>query len=266
MIVAMDETRDRIERAAALLCEAEAKHAPIPGLPADARPRDVAEAYAVQDRFAAFLGRPVGYKIAYINPAVQKQLGIPSPMFGRLFEGRVFASPARLEASRFNHILVETEFSFRVARALPARAVPYSLDEVVAAVGAAIPSFELADTRYVDWRAVAPLDAVADNALGSHWVGGAERADFRGLDLAALEVVTSVNGREASRGRGANVGGSPLEALAWLANELARRGRSLVPGDRVTTGCCMDVLELHPGDEAEADFGALGRVRVEFTA
>jgi len=265
MIGAMDETRARIERAVEALCEAEAKRAPIAGLPEAARPRDVAEAYAVQDRFAAYLGKPVGYKIAYINPAVQKQLGIPSPMFGRLFEGRVFASPARLEATRFNHILVETEFAFRMARALPARALPYSLAEVVGAVGAAIPSFELADTRYLDWRVVAPLDAVADNALGSHWVGGAECADFRGLDLAALEVVTSVNGREASRGRGANVGGSPLQALAWLANELARMGRGLAAGDRITTGCCMDVLELAPGDATEADFGPLGRVRVELT-
>jgi 2-keto-4-pentenoate hydratase len=266
MIRSMDPMRERIERAAAALREAESKRAPIAGLPADSRPRDVAEAYAVQDRFAASLGKAVGYKIAYINPAVQKQLGIPSPMFGRLFEGRVFASPARIEATRFNFILVETEFSFRISRALPARGHAYSQGEVVDAVGAAIPSFELADTRYSDWRVVAPLDAVADNALGSHWVGGAEVADFRGLDLAALEVITTVNGREASRGRGANVGGSPLAALAWLANELARMGRGLEAGDRITTGCCMDVLELAAGDVAEADFGPLGRVRVEFTA
>jgi 2-keto-4-pentenoate hydratase len=262
----MDEREARIERAAAALCEAEAKRAPLPGLPEAARPRDVAEAYAVQDRFAAFLGRPVGYKIAYINPDVQRALGIPSPMFGRLFEGRVFASPARLAATRFNHILVETEFSFRMARDLPPRAAAYTREEVEDAVAAVMPSFELADTRYSDWRKVAPLDAVADNALGSHWVGGAERADVRGLDLAAQEVVSSVNGRVASRGRGANVGGSPLAALVWLANELNRWGRGLVAGDRITTGCCMDVLELHAGDSAEADFGALGRVRVEFTA
>ena len=153
-----------------------------------------------------------------------------------------------------------------MARALPPRPRTYSQEEVVDAVGAAIPSFELADTRYQDWRVVAALDAVADNALGSHWVGGPEIADFRALDLAALEVVTTVNGREASRGRGANVGGSPLAALAWLANELARMGRGLAAGDRVTTGCCMDVLELGKGDAAEADFGPLGRVRVEFTA
>jgi len=260
----MDQSRERIERAAALLCEAEAKRAPIAELPADAKPRDVAEAYAVQDRFAAFLGRPVGYKIAYINPAVQRALGIDSPMFGRLFEGRVFPSPAELSATRFNFLLVETEFAFRMARALPPRASAYTQAEVVSAVAAVVPAFELADTRYRDWRKVAPLDAVADNALGSQLVAGTDCAEFGALDLRALEVVTAVNGREASRGTSANVGGSPLTALAWLANELARMGRALAAGDLVTTGCCMDVLELRAGDVAEADFGPLGRVRVEF--
>ena len=79
---------------------------------------DLAEAYTVQDRFTASLGRTIGYKIAYINPAVQRQLGIPSPLFGRLIEGRVATSPARLDPTRFSNLLVETEFSFRIARSL----------------------------------------------------------------------------------------------------------------------------------------------------
>jgi 2-keto-4-pentenoate hydratase len=264
MIGGMEIDLARVERGAAELWNAEAKHQALTGLSGDARPTDLAEAYAIQDRFVARLGRPVGYKIAYINPAVQKRLGIPSPMFGRLIEGRVAQSPAKLDPARFFNILVETEFSLRMARGLPAREGPFTIPRVVDAVAAVIPSIELADTRFADWRKVAPLDATADNGLGSYWVGGAPCADFRGLDLAALEVSTSVNGRVAARGCGANVIGSPLAALSWLANELARSGRGLEPGELVTTGCCMDILELVPGDSAEADFGPLGRVRVEF--
>jgi len=262
----MTETEARIERAVAALWDAETKHRVLAGLPSDARPTNLAEAYAIQDRFVARLGRPVGYKIAYINPAVQRQLGIPSPMFGRLIEGRVTTSPALLDPARFFHILVETEFSFRIQRALPAHRGPFDLAQVVDAVGALIPSIELADTRFADWRKIAPLDAVADNAVGSHWVGGRENADFRAFDLAKLEVATSVNGRIATRGVGANIIGSPLHALHWLANELVRLGRGLEAGEIITTGCCADVLELAPGDVAEADFGPLGRVRVEFAA
>ena len=255
-----------IERAALALYEADSRHRVLTELPAGAQPENLEEAYAVQDRLVARLGRPVGYKIAYINPAVQKRLGIPSPLFGRLVESRVAWSPARLDPARFFNILLETEFAFQMGRDLPAREGPFALAPVVEAVGAAIPSFELADTRFPDWSNVAPLDAAADNALGSHWVGGPPCADFRAFDLGALEVVTRVNGREASRGIGANIPPSPLDALHWLANELARWGRGLRAGDLVTTGCCMDILQLAPGDVAEADFGPLGRVRVEFTA
>ena len=262
----MTEAEARIERAVAALWDAETKHRALAGLPSDARPTSLVEAYAIQDRFVARLGRPVGYKIAYINPAVQKRLGIPSPMFGRLIDGRVLRSPARLDPARFFHILVETEFAFRLARALPAREAPFDAARVVDAVGTVIPSIELADTRFTDWQKIAPLDAVADNAVGSHWVGGHETEDFRALDLATLAVATSVNGRVATRGVGADIIGSPLHALHWLANELARMGRGLEAGEIVTTGCCADVLELAPGDVAEADFGRLGRVRVEFAA
>jgi len=79
-------------------------------------------------------------------------------------------------------------------------------------------------------------------------------------------VVTRVNGVEKTRGRGANVLGSPLQALLWLANALSQMGRGLAAGDLVTTGCCTDILELAPGDSATADFGPLGQVTVEFPA
>jgi 2-keto-4-pentenoate hydratase len=110
------------------------------------------------------------------------------------------------------------------------------------------------------------VEAVADNVLHSHWVHGVELANFRALDLAGIEVVTRVNGKEATRGRGANVLGSPLAALHWLANALAQMGRGLAAGDLVTTGCCTDIVLLAPGDSARADFGPLGGVRVDFPA
>jgi 2-keto-4-pentenoate hydratase len=262
--MAMSESA--IERAADALATADRTAQPIDALPSGCAPANLEEAYAIQDRFVARLGRPVGYKIAYINRAVQERLGISAPLFGRLVEGRVFQSPAKLEAARFSNLIVETEFSFRMARALPASAAPFTLAEVESAIAAAIPSLELADSRFRSWRSLAAADAIADNALGSRWVGGAERADFRALDLAALEVTTEVNGRAVARGRGANVLGSPIRALHWLANALAQQGRALAAGDLVTTGCCTDILEVRPGDAATADFGPLGAVRVEFQA
>ena len=253
-----------LDAAATLLIAAHRALRPRPKLPAACAPKNLLEAYTVQDRFVAMLGTPAGYKLGYVNPAVQQSLGITEPVFGRLIAERVHRSPASLPAASFATRVIETEFGFRMARALPARPAPYSLEEVTAAVGAALPALEIVDSRFEEWRKLTALEAIADDVLHSHWVHGAELADFRALDLAAQEVVTRVNGVEATRGVGANVLGSPLHALHWLANGLSQMGRGLAAGDLITTGCVTDILELAPGDSAEADFGPLGSVRVDF--
>ncbi|HXZ85665.1 MAG TPA: fumarylacetoacetate hydrolase family protein [Myxococcota bacterium] len=255
-----------LDAAATLLIAAHRALRPRPPLPKACTPTDLLDAYAIQRRFVAMLGRPVGYKIGYTNPLLQQTLGISAPVYGRLIEGRVSASPAVLPAESFATRVIETEFGVRMARALPASGAPYSVGDVAAAVGAVMPSFEIVDSRFENWRKLTPFEAIADDVLHSHWVHGRETAGLGGLDLAALEVVTTVNGGEATRGRGASVMGSPLEALRWLANELAQQGGALAAGDLVTTGCCTDIVEVGPGAVAQADFGPLGTVRVEFPA
>ena len=71
----------------------------------------------------------------------------------------------------------------------------------------------------------------------------------------------------AREGIGANVLGDPRIALTWLANELSRHGATLRAGQYVTTGTCAVPLELRPtGESITADYGALGRITVTFTA
>src|SRR5262245_48707941 len=183
-----------VERAAELLLEARRARQPRGPRPADCAPADLLAAYAVQDRFVAGQGRAVGYKVGYTNPALQRALGIPSPVFGRLLEGRVYPSPAVLPASDFAVRVIETEVGVRMARGLPARGAPCSPEEVADAVEVVFPSFELVDSRFVEWRKLTPLEAIADNVLHSGWVHGPARSDFRARDLAALEMVSYRNG------------------------------------------------------------------------
>ena len=52
--------------------------------------------------------------------------------------------------------------------------------------------------------------------------------------------------------------------LAWLANHLIGRGLFLRAGDWVSTGLCTPVFSASLGDRIEADYAALGTVRVQF--
>ena len=259
---------DPAARAADLLLRARRDHAALAGFPAALAPADAAAGYAVQAalvrRLAAEGGDPVGYKIGCTGAAAQALLGTDEPFYGRLLARFVAASPARLRAADFFMRIAEVEIAVRLAADLPAAAAPYDAPGVAAAVGAVIPAIEIADSRYRDWTRIGAPALIADNGAAGAWVRGAE---VSGIDLAGLDelcVGLTVQGNRIRDGVGANALGHPMNALAWLANTLARQGRALRAGDLVTTGTCTEVYAAGPGDQLVADFGPLGTVEVGF--
>jgi 2-oxo-hept-3-ene-1,7-dioate hydratase len=63
----------------------------------------------------------------------------------------------------------------------------------------------------------------------------------------------------------AGVQGHPAIGVAWLANKLAPWGESLLAGQIVLAGSFTRPVAARPGDEFEADYGALGCLRFAFT-
>src|SRR5205823_23966 len=118
-------TPEQIEMAAAALATAR-QDQPISSLPETARPQSEAECYAIQDAVLRRLGENIGgYKVGF-----SPEGGI---FCAPIYASKVHASPARLPARGFHLIGIECEIGFRVNQALPARATPYSRDEVLAA-------------------------------------------------------------------------------------------------------------------------------------
>jgi 2-keto-4-pentenoate hydratase len=151
-------------------------------------------------------------------------------------------------------------------RDLPARSHDYTTEEVVDAAGTLHPAIEVPDSRYADFARVGAAQLIADNACAHQFVlGMATSADWRGVDLSQHEVHGRLEGRLERAGKGANVLGDPRAALTWIANELSRLGVGLRAGEVVTTGTCMQPLDVQPGDHAIADFGVFGRVNVRFS-
>jgi 2-keto-4-pentenoate hydratase len=56
--------------------------------------------------------------------------------------------------------------------------------------------------------------------------------------------------------------GNPLNALAWLANHLATRGRALEPGEIIMSGSISKLLRPQAGDTIRARFAHLGSVSI----
>ena len=238
--------------------------------PGDA-PAGLQAAYREQHRLVRLLGardgRPVGYKIGATSLLAQRFLGVAAPFAGQVLAGRLHRSPARLSAAAYRFRLVEPEYAFTLARALPARALAYTPAEVAAAVATLHPAFEIVCSAYGEqgWQRVGGRALIADNGAHGALVLGEGRSDWQRFDLARERVELRIDGRLEGTGDGRAALGHPLLALAWLATELARQGRGLQAGEVVTTGVVTPFKLLAAGQRAEAQFGPFGSCQVEFT-
>jgi len=240
-------------------------------IPAAFAPRDLAEAYAVQDAFvalkAAQCGPVAGHKIALTSPQMRALVGLQAPIAGRLHAHQLVGREASVRAADYGRLLVEFEIAFRMGADLPPRGLPYALDEVGEAVAAAMPALELADDRSADYATLSAraLELAADNAWNEGAVLGAPVAGWRSLDLPAIRGTAFINGVAVGEGRGADSMGHPLVALQWIANHAAARGKGLRRGDIVISGSLVTSKFPARGDRVRFEAGPLGAVELQVT-
>lgn len=263
----MNETT--IGRAARFIADQRLARIAIPRLDESMRPADEAQAYRVQDALhemltGAGLGAVSGHKIGCTTKVMQQFLKIPNPCAGGVFAASVHASPATVRHEDFLHVGVECEIVVRLVADLDAAQAPFSADRVGLAVGELMPGMEIVDDRYVDYKTLDTPTLIADDFFDAGCVLGTPVRDWRSLDIPALTGVTRINGVEVGRGRGADVMGHPFHALAWLANQLAARGRSLRAGEFVFTGSVVETKWVSRGDRVEMEIEGLGGVAATF--
>jgi 2-oxo-3-hexenedioate decarboxylase/2-keto-4-pentenoate hydratase len=257
-------TPSAITRAAELLCAARLGGQRFERLPEDCRPPDVAAAYAVQDALHAKLaaagrGAIAGHKIGCTTPVMQRFLGIDHPCAGGVFAPTVQHDHGTFHHADFRHLGVECEIAVRLDHALPPDGAPYRRASVAPAVGACMAAIEVVDDRYVDYRSLDTPTLVADDFFNAACVLGTPVEIWRNLDLAALRGHMMINGAKVGDGRGGDILGHPLEALAWLANALAARDRPLGGGEFVLLGSVVETRWVTPGDLVEVAIEGLGR-------
>lgn len=236
-------------------------------MPAHLRTRDWGSVMAVMESLNAQLGWPCGgWKIGAASLDVQKAEGVPGPAPGQLRRDAIFESPAKLPAALFiNYRCSECEFAFRMGDDLAPRPTPYAETEVAERVEALLPALEIGDTVFDDWYGASGyLGALMDNGGAAALVHGAPIRDWRGLDLANARIDLSLNGRPVKSGYGRAAMGHPLTSLTWMVNWLSERGKTLRAGEIVSTGTCTGHFFTAPGDRLDLDYGAIGRISVEF--
>ena len=257
-------SEEKVWQAARFLHEAHRARAPYQPIPDGIFPRDINEAYDIQEAFHELLlperGAIVGYKVALTTTVMQQMVGFGHPASGAVFTSGVHHSPVTINASDYVHVGAECEIAMLLGQDLPASAAPYDRESVARAVAALMPAFELVDDRGADYTDLYFLNVAADNSWNAGIVLGEAVIDWQDIDLVAATGTMTINGQPAGVGTGGDVLGHPLEALAWLANNLAERGKSLQKDMIVMTGSIVSTKFLNKGDEVHFEIDTLGDV------
>jgi 2-keto-4-pentenoate hydratase len=237
----------------------------LEGLDNSMRPHDRADGYAIQAAIEQYSSDALfGWKIAATSEAGQKHINVDGPMAGRILAETVIPDGGTASMAGNDMRVAEPEFAFRMRTDLPARATPYTVQQVLDAVDTLHPAIEIPDSRFRDFVGAGPAQIIADNACAHLFVlGPPTSADWRAMDLVEERPVIAMRG-EKFVGHGKNVLGDPRVALTWLANELRQLGITLKASRIVTTGTCHPPLPIQSGDFCAVDFGALGKVSVGF--
>lgn len=242
---------------------------PIADLPANLAPASVADGYRMQQVLNrqlvdAGMGPLVGHKIGCTTSVMQAFLGIGQPCAGRIFGATVMHRHGRVPRHGFVRIGMECEIAVQLQRDLPARADPYTRDEMVPAVGAVMAAIELVDERYRDYRTLGVATLIADDFFNAGCVLGEPVHDWQQLDLARVTGRAQINGVEVGTGQGALVMGHPLNALVWLANAQHTYGLpGLRAGEFVMLGSVVETKWLSAGDRVRIAIDKLGEVALD---
>ncbi len=238
-------------------------------LPNGLRPRDEADAYAVQAEVHELLaanrqGRVIGHKIGCTTPVMQEFLGIHNPCAGALFQPTVHFQEAMLKHTDYLHPGVEAEVAVFMGQDVPARDGGHDRDSVADAVQAVFVGIEIVDDRWDDYTKIETPSLIADDFFGAGCVLGEPVASWRELDLTSLAGRMRINGEVVGEGTSGDILGHPFEALAWLANSLAERGDSLKQGQIVMLGSVVQTKWVEHMDEIEVEIDQLGKVTAWF--
>jgi 2-oxopent-4-enoate/cis-2-oxohex-4-enoate hydratase len=203
----------------------------------------------------------VGKKIGVTSKPVQDFLGVFQPDFGQLTSHMIYAEGDTINLDELIQPKAEAELAFILKQDLVGPGI--TAMDVIRATDYVVPCFEIVDSRITHWN-IKIQDTVADNASCGVYVLGESRGDPRKLDLTLAGMVLEKNGELLSTSTGAAVQGSPVNAVAWLANTLGELGIPFRAGEVILSGSQSQLVAVEDGDTLTCTIGGLGSCSVTF--
>lgn len=223
-------------------------------IPAFDLPSAYAVAQLIHDVRVSEGAVPVGRKIGFTNSDMWAVYGVREPIWAYVYDQTVTSlalAGGICSLSQFAEPMIEPEIVFHFRSAPP---VGGDLPALLASIDWVAHAFEIVQSHYPGWKFQA-ADTVADCSLhGTLLLGEPVAIDQLASDpVVALEsfgVELSRNGQVSAVGRGANVLGNPLIALAHLTSVLSKQPGCLPlqANEIVTTGTITTAQAVRTGE------------------
>lgn len=224
----------------------------------------IEEAYAVQTEVMkekiARGGRVIGKKIGFTGRGMRKQFGIDTPDYGNIFDDEIYAQGTAIEAGKFISPRVEGEIAFLLKKDLSGPNC--TVYDVIQATDGIMACLEFVDSRWGSNFTF--IDSVADNGGCGGFLLGSKFRKLEEIDLRTIGMYMTKNGELVHSGAGVEVMGDPINAVVWLANQLAEHGSSMKAGDIVLSGAVTASVPVEAGDCMNICFAELGNIEVKF--
>jgi 2-oxopent-4-enoate/cis-2-oxohex-4-enoate hydratase len=227
----------------------------------------IEDAYAIQHHFLARRltddkSKIIGKKIGVTSKVVMDMLGVHQPDFGYLLSDMIYNDGDVIDVTKtMIQPKAEGEIAFVLKEDLMGPGVTTA--DVLRATKFVMPCFEIVDSRIKDWK-IKIQDTVADNASCGYIVFGGQYADPRNIDLTTCGITLECNGELLHTGAGAAALGSPVNAVAWLANKLGEFGVGLKAGEVILSGALCAMVTIKSGDNMTINIGGIGSASCRF--
>lgn len=253
--------------AAALLVSRRIGGAQGERLPVNCRPRDLEQALAVQvavtEQWCEQMDDSVGgWKC--LLPAEGKV--VVAPIYTRTIDSIPPVSLWSYATETGERARIEPELAFYFGHDLPARAEPYTSEEIDAAIIRTHMALELINSRYADTRDCEFPEMLADGLVNQGLFIGPEVDASQARRAAGFTIQVACATGETFERQGRHPNSLPRAPLYWLVEFLRSRGQGIVAGQVVITGSYAGVLEVPLNTDIRIDYAGLGSMSVSFIA
>ena len=186
---------------------------------------------------------PLGWKIGFNVPEIQRKLGLDRPLAGYLSSDGLLEDGAEWSLGDGGAVVVESELAVE-------------LGDDGRTIVALLPALELADPPDLEQD---PETILAGNIF-HRAVAFGPRVETQEPGAARILV----NGEEQHRIEAEQAGARLEEMVGVVADRLAGAGEQLRPGERIITGVLAPPHPAEPGDTVRLEVEGLGGVELAF--